>query len=90
MKKNLPRDLVLIWPNITAVVNAVFWDMLALTKVRYVINSKSVIVQKKTLVIRNIQIQIICGRHVLFGKQNIHANFIYMSHVTTNIPFLSY
>ena len=36
---------VLIWPNITEVVNIVFQEILALTTVRQRVNSKRVIVQ---------------------------------------------
>ena len=38
---------VLIWPDIRTVVNIVFQEILALTKLQHIITSKEVTVQKK-------------------------------------------
>ena len=42
--KNRFMGPVLIWPNITVVENIVFQEILALTRVRNIVNSKSLIV----------------------------------------------
>ena len=57
---------MLNWPNIIIVVN-VFKEILAVTRVRHIVISKRVIVQKNVL-ISNIQMQIICDIPILFGK----------------------
>ena len=43
--QNRSMGPVLIWPNITIVVNVVFQEVLALTRVRHIISSKKAIVQ---------------------------------------------
>ena len=47
MNKNRSMGTMLIWPNITVVVNAVFQDIWVLTRVRYIVSSKRVIVTKQ-------------------------------------------
>ena len=49
-----------------------------------------VIVQEKTVVFSNIQMQMICDIPVLFGKWNSHANFDNTSHLATNNTLLKY
>ena len=72
---------VLTWPNVTLVLNIVFQDILALTKVRPIVSSKRVIVHKNVL-ITNIQMQLLCDIPVWFGKWNSHANFIHTPQIT--------
>ena len=82
---------VLIWPNITIVVNVVFQEILALTRLWHIVSSKMITVQKKkNIVISNIYIQMICDIPVLFGKWNSQSSFWNTSHVPANHPFLSY
>ena len=54
--KNRSMGPVLIWPNITIVVNVVFQEILALTILQHILSSKSINVQKN-VVISNIQVQ---------------------------------
>ena len=81
---------VQIWPNIAIVINVVFQEILALTRLQHILSSNRIIVQKTDVVISMIQKQMICDIVVLFQKWNSHDNFIYTSHVTANNPFLSY
>ena len=81
--KNRSMEPMLIWPNIMTAVSE-FKDILALTRLQHIVCSKRVIVRKKYLVLNNIQMQMICDIPVLHGKGNSDANFIYISHKTTN------
>ena len=59
---------LLIWSNITAVVNVVFQEIVVLATVRHKVISKRVTVQKKNVIISNIQMQVICDIPVLSKK----------------------
>ena len=52
----------------TTVVNAVSEEEFALTRLRHIVSSKRVTVNKKNEVISNIEIQMICDIPALFGK----------------------
>ena len=80
---------VLIWPNITIVVNTIFQEILPLIKLQHILRCKRKIAHKN-VVTGNIQMQMICDIPVLFEKWNSHANFIHASHVTMNDIFLKY
>ena len=66
--KNRFMGPVLIWLNITIVVNVVFYEILVLIRLRHIVSHKRVTVQKKNGVISNIQMQMIYDIPVLFGK----------------------
>ena len=76
------------WLNITITVQVIFQKIFALIRVRHIVSSKRVIVQKN-VIFSNIQRQIICDILISFQKWNSHANSINISHLTTNNPFLS-
>ena len=71
--------LVLIWLNIQKIVNVVFLDKLALTKVKHTVNSNWIIVQKNVLIC-NTQIQTIYDISVLFGN-GIPITIPYIQHM---------
>ena len=75
--------------NITIDANIVFQEILAMTRIRHIISSMRVMC-RKTVVISNKQMQMICDMSILFGKWNSHSKFTDGSHITTSNPFLSY
>ena len=79
---------MLILLNITTVENAAFQVIMALKREHGKQYEGSVAYIHT--VISNIQMQMICDRPVLYGKWNSVANFMHVSHMTINNPFLSY
>ena len=59
------RGHVRIWPNITIIVKVVLREILALTRLQYIVSSKKIIMQKN-IVLSSTQMQVIGYISVLF------------------------
>ena len=87
--KKCSTEPVLIWPNIAIVEDLIFQEIVILARLKHIVSSEMLKYADKNVVISNVQMQMISDIPVLFGKWNSHANFIHISHMATNNPFLT-